>query len=259
MNRNCSANETNISPQQTCESSVINPTTLCECDNHCYPPCGRPGPLVVKVPVVLANCKIQIDVESDLQLEQPAFDIKTVDKKVCITQCHLVPYTNKLFIEGYVQKNFQYSTVGCANATSISGDVLHSTLRVPFKCCTAICFDKMPIFGITSKDKSNVLDENMLCLDNREDSWKHFNKPQEPVFCELEWFKILESDIYNRNLQCAQPFTTENCFRRFTEKMVIYVGIKVLQKQQVYIPCPGDGIDPREMEKGYVEEKYDEV
>lgn len=142
-------NDCNCKPQQvpTCESRVIDPTTLGECDNRCYKPFGRPGPLVVKTPVVLSDVKIQIDMESDIRLEQPAFDIKTIDKHVCITQCHLVPYTNKLFIGGYVQKNIQYSTVECANATSISGDVRHTTVNVPFRCVTPIHFDRKPEFG----------------------------------------------------------------------------------------------------------------
>lgn len=257
MYKNCSANEGNIGSGQRCESRVINPATLGECHSHCYPVYGCPGPLVVKVPVVLANCKVQIDVESDIRLDEPAFDIKTIDKHVCITQCHLVPHSNKIFIAGYVQKNIQYSTVECANETSISGDILHSTFRIPFKCVTAVCFDKMPAYGKSFKERTKVLDESMLCPDDGEDSWVHYNKFIEPPFCELEWSKILETDIYNRNIDCdAEPFTGERCFQRFTEKMVVYVGIKVLQLRQVWIPEPNC---PVEMEKDYDDDMYEEA
>lgn len=244
---------------QRCESRVIEPTTLGECPNEYYPPYGRPGPIVVKVPVVLSNVKIQICLESGMRLEEPAFDIKTIDKHVCITQCHLVPFTNKLFIGGFVQKNIQYSTVECTNATSISGNIMHTTLNVPFTCCTPICFDKKPMFGKSFKMRSNVLDESMHCPDNGEDSWIHFNKFQEPIFCELEWAKILETDIFDRNINCGGNFTTERCFQEFTEKMVVLVRIKVLQNQQVFIPEPDCEVEMEEECRCDDYEDYEEI
>lgn len=249
MSRNCTAND----------SSIV-PSNLVECSNECYTPYGRPGPMVVKVPVVLADCKIQIDVEREIELDQPAFDIKTIDKHVCITQCHLVPGTNKLFIGGYVQKNIQYSLVDPDNTTptSISGNIVHTTLNVPFRCATAVCFERKPIFGKSFKNRMNVLDEGMLCTDTGEDSWVHFNKPYEPIFCELEWAKIYETDIYDRRDCCAQPFSAVRCFDELIEKMVVYVRIKVLQKQPVYIPEPKCEV---EMEKDCdcEEDGYDDV
>lgn len=233
------SNCNNIGGQQVeCNSGVIDPITLTECESDCSEPVGRPGPLVAKIPVVLSECKVQLDVEADIRLENQAYDIKTIDKRVCLTQCHLVPHTNKIFIRGYIQKNIQYSTVECVSEDSISGNVKHTTVNVDFHCVTAVKFDKQPIYGKYYKEKLNAIDDTMLCQDTGEDSWTHFNKYYEPVFCELEWSKILESDIYQRNRLCAEGFTDENCFRRFTEKMVVYIVIKVLQNQQVCIPAP---------------------
>lgn len=227
-------------------SRVVSSDHLGECSNKCYTPFGRPGPMVVKVPVVLADCKIQIDIESDIRLEREAFDVKTIDKHVCITQCHLVPHTNKVFISGHVQKNIQYSTVDCDNNTSISGSVLHSTFNIPFKCVTAVKFDKKPIFGEYSKEKSNVLDESMLCQSNKEESWQHFNNYYEPIFCELDWANILETDIFHRDRRCGEDFSRENCFRDITEKMVVYIRIKLLQNQPVYIGEPDCKVEMRQ-------------
>lgn len=256
MSRYSSANDHDVVPV----SDVTDPSVLVESSNECYTPYGRPGPIVVKVPVVLADCKIQIDVERQIHLDQPAFDVKTIDKHVCITQCHLVPGTNKLFIGGYVQKNIQYSVVDheCTTATSVSGNIVHTTLNVPFRCVTAVCFEKKPIFGKSFKNRMNVLDEGMLCTDVGEDSWVHFNKPYEPIFCELEWTKIYETDIYDRTEKCARPFSAVRCFDELLEKMVVYLRIKVLQKQPVYIPEPKCEV---KMEKDYdrQEEDYDDI
>ena len=231
---------------RSCNSRVVKSEHLGECSNKCYTPFGRPGPMVVKVPVVLADCKIQIDVESDIRLGEEAFDVKTIDKHVCITQCHLVPHTNKVFISGYIQKNIQYSTVRNDNETSICGDVKHSTFNIPFKCVTAVKFDKKPILGEYCKSKSNALDKSMLCEDRKEESWKHFNNYYEQIFCELEWAEILETDIFHRDNRCAEDFSRLKCFRNITEKMVVYVRIKLLQNQQVYIGEPDCKVDMME-------------
>lgn len=222
-----------------CPPGVVDPETLSECSNEYYHPQGLPGPLVVKVPVVLSEVKVQVDLETNIRLEEPAFDIKTIDKKVCITQCHLVPYTNKLFLGGYVQKNIQYSTVeNPDNGVSVSGAIRHTTLNVPFRCVTAVKFARKPIFGKYDKVKSNVIAENMVCGDTGEDSWMHFNDYYEPIFCEVEWTKILETDIYNRNIETDGNFSNENLFQDFVEKMVVYIRLKVLQTQQVFVPEP---------------------
>ena len=258
MYKECSTNECNVNPGQDprCESRVIDAITLGECDNKCYTPFGRPGPVVIKAPVVLSEVKIQIDVEADIRLEEPAFDIKTIDKRVCITQCHLVPHTNKLFISGFVQKNIQYSTVECTSKTSISGNIAHSTLNIPFKCVTAIKFDKKPMLGKSSKSKSNTLDKGMHCEDNNQESWMHFNKPHERIFCELEWSNIFETDIFDRDINCTGSFSREKCFQDIIEKMVVYVKIKVLQNQQVYISEPDCKFEMIE-ECGCNEKEYD--
>ncbi|MPM21815.1 hypothetical protein SDC9_68265 [bioreactor metagenome] len=221
-----------------CPPVAVDPVNVGECSNEHYHPYGYAGPMVVKVPVVLSEVKVQIDLEKEVVLDEPAFDIKTIDKKVCITQCHLVPYTNKLFLAGYVQKNIQYSTSDTENPTSFSGSIRHQVINADFRCVTAVKFVRQPDFGNSYKSKSNVLDQNMVCQDEGEDNWMHYNKYFEPIFCEVEWTKILETDIYNRNNQVLDQFPGVNFFTNFIEKMVVYIDLKVLQTQQVFIPEP---------------------
>jgi len=68
---------------------------------------------------------IQVDVESVIQLEEPALEIKRVKKNLFITQCKLIDTgfdyeckgkrTGKLFLSGYVRKNIEYATADCIN------------------------------------------------------------------------------------------------------------------------------------------------
>lgn len=225
-----------------CDSKVLDSTTLAECDNKYNIPMGRTGPLVAKIPVVLSEVEVQIDVESEIRLEQSALDIKNIDKHIFLTQCKLIPYTNKLFISGYVQKNIQFSTIECTNKTSISGNIQHTTVNVPFKCVTKIEFSNEPIYGKEYKKRLNVLDKNMLGKDNKEDSWIHYSKLYEPVYCELEYAKILETDILNKQCVDHNDISKEKTFNELVEKMVIFIRLKVLQNQQVFIPEPNGDV-----------------
>jgi hypothetical protein len=221
-----------------CESAVLEAETLSECQNQYSIPMGRTGPLVAKVPVVLSDVEIQIDVEAEIRLGEAAFDIKNIDKHICLTQCKLVPHTDKLFIAGYIQKNIQYSTIDCSNSSSLSGSIQHTTVNVPFKCVTKIQFSKYPIYGKEYKKKLNAIDDCKMGKDLKEDSWIHYSKFYEPVYCELEYAKILETDIHKKECSTQDTVSKEKTFRELVEKMVIYVRLKVLQNQQVYIPEP---------------------
>lgn len=234
--------KTAVSPE-CCQSKVLESKTLNECDSKCYTPMGCPGPIVAKIPVVLANVEIQIDVEASIKLSKEALDVKTIDKQIFITQCKLVPFTDKLFIAGYVQKNIQFSTIDCVNKTSISGEINHTTAKIPFNCVTRIKLFKEPQYGKEDKKRFNVLDKNMLGIDTKEESWVHYSKFEEKVFCELEAVKIAETDIFNKEENKKESILEKEGFNEILEKMVINIKLKVLQKQKVFIPGYDSGVD----------------
>lgn len=219
-----------------CESKVIEAETLNECESKCYTPMGCTGPVIVKIPVVLSHVEIQIDVEAVIKLSKEAFDVKTIDKHIFLTQCKLIPHTDKLFIAGYIQKNIQFSTIDCADKNSLNGKIQHTTANVSFNCVTKIKLFKKPLFGKEYKKRFNVLDKNMLGIDTREDSWIHYSRFNEDVFCELESAKIAETDIFNKLVPREDTLEGDKGFREIEEKMVINVKLKVLQNQKVFIP-----------------------
>ncbi|MCM8711967.1 hypothetical protein M2651_13255 [Clostridium sp. SYSU_GA19001] len=224
------------------ESEAVDSVTLNECKNKCNSQVGCTGPLVAKIPVVLADVEIQVDVESKIKLKEPVLDLKTIDKHIHLTECKLIPHTDKLFISGYVQKNIQFSAIDCTNTTSISGNIQHTTVKLPFKCVTKIKFAKHPIYGRDYKKKINVLDKDMLGKDQKEESWIHFSKLCEPVFCELEYVKILETDILSEKCSLPNTLPNEKPLQELTEKMVIYIRLKVLQNQHIFIPEPSGDV-----------------
>ncbi|MCD8509965.1 MAG: hypothetical protein LRY73_08925 [Bacillus sp. (in: Bacteria)] len=64
----------------------------------------------VKVPVVLGETKVQLDMVADIKFPEPVLEIKDIKKNIKVTQCRLLLPTNKLFLAGFVRKNIQYAT-----------------------------------------------------------------------------------------------------------------------------------------------------
>lgn len=206
--------------------------------------------VVAKIPVVLAELKIQINVSSYIKLPEPALEIKTIKKRLKIVQCRLLQNTNMLFIKGFVRKNIDYSTKGrCSNDKGVCGDIKHCTIDVPFECTTPVDFngtDPKPVIFNKSKEFEYFREqelpsdfpekENLLAGDLsqfNQESTEYFN---ELPYCELIKSRIVEFDelLDRRAIYGSAPFE-ERLFKEIEEKMVIYLTLKILQKRQVKI------------------------
>ena len=227
--------------------------TLSMCDSSRVTPNGVCGPLVAKIPVVLAERDIQIDIDAKIELKEDFFEVKRIKKDVFLTQCELIPtagrrnpttgelISGKLFISGYVQKNIEYATAKCVSDEAVSGNIQHTTVKVPFHCVPEVEFERQPVirFRTTQKEieflgnheKKGKCEEAIMgvtpCQRDFEDEINYTEKP----FCELVSARIFEADI-NREHSCYEE-TQE--FEKIEEKMVILLRIKVLQLQQVNI------------------------
>ncbi|MBU3188023.1 hypothetical protein K9O30_00250 [Clostridium bowmanii] len=205
----------------------VSSQTLCLSDGFNIEPNGINGPLVVKVPVVLAQKNIQIDVESEIKLKEPFYEIKRIKKTVFLTQCKLlplsgriidgVPVTGKLFISGYVRKNIEYATADCVDKKVVSGRIAHTTVDCPFTTVTEVRYVITPLVNTTIGDTTTFA---------------------ETPFCELEAVRIIEDELI-RDPICHPINDKVQLYNKIVEKMVVYINVKVLQVQQVNIP----GID----------------
>lgn len=224
--------------------------TMCESDQvEMTPVSNRKKFVVAKVPVVLAEVEVQIDVFCTITLPMPALEIKRIKKRLKLTQCRLISNTNKLFLEGFVRKNIEFATVSSTNSNSVCGDIRHCTVDVPFKCVTEIeDFISKPFPVIPSRTKEfefftstplpgNFPEKERLLAGDlsefNEESFEFFN---ELPTCELISSTITEFDEFlNRATVPNAPFE-ERTFQEFDEKMVIKLVFKLLQNQQVCIP-----------------------
>lgn len=216
-----------------CDAAVISADTLTNAEN--YPWWGGD----YKIPKVLAEFIIQIDSESKIRLNEPAYEIKRIEKQVFLTQCRYIPPTNKVFIEGYIRKNIEYAARKCSTGHGIAGTIKDTTVHIPFKAYTKVdfCGNKPHIIPNPPALVARYFDEKRMGKDIREADRSNVEIFNEPVFCELEWSAVYDADIDNKGTP-IDGFINEEEFQEFTDKSVVYICIKLLQKQQVCWPGP---------------------
>lgn len=231
-----------------------------KCDDHCEcnathndHPKVSIGKIVTKVPVVLAELTLQVNVDTLITFPEPVLEIKDIKKRLRITQCRLLLPTNKLFIKGVVRKNIQYASpctdISPSTSTSVSSDLHSFTVDIPFQCVTEIkkyltCpvmpevnnrqefdfFVSKPLpSGFPEKDELLTSDLSQF----HQESTQFYN---ELPFCELISSKIIEWDeaIDRQPLPTSSPLD-EGYFTTIEEKMVVDFTIKVLQNQQIRV------------------------
>lgn len=238
----------------SCKEGIIKSHTLSECSNEALMPNGNNFPLVGKIPVVLAEPVVQVDVESIIRLKKPAFEIKRIKKNVFITQCKIIDTecgkSGKLFLSGFVKKNIEYATADCSNKCkkSVSGKIRHTTVNIPFNCVTKILFVTPPQLskkGDTEETASffkeikgnEFCEQKIMGRNPCEQTFEHTEFFNEKIFCELVEAKIFEDDILKDHKSFGCEHSSDFIFDKIVEKMVILIRLKVLQKQQVRINC----------------------
>lgn len=218
-----------------CHATLLNADTLPGAENYPWPG-GN-----FKIPKVLSEFVVQIDTESKIRLNEPSYEIKRIEKQVFLKQCRYIPTTNKVFIEGYVRNNIEYATKDCTRHNTISGSIKDTTVHVPFKVYTKVdfCDGKPLIVPNPPPMVARYFDEKRMGKDIREADRSNIEIFNEPIFCELEWSAVYDADINDKG-KAIGSMPNEEEFKEFTDKSVIYLCIKLLQKQQVswpFLPC----------------------
>jgi|UPI000429542F hypothetical protein len=212
----------------------------------------------IKVPVVLGEVTVQIDLDSTITFPEPVLEIKVIKKSLKLVQCRLLLPTNKLFLKGFVRKNIQYAAPNKGGKDHVSSTIKSLTVDVPFQVVTQIDFISQPVFKMGPKTsefkyfKSSPLPtgfsskEHLLSGDFTEFNQISGEVFNELPFCELLSSRFIEMDealnremghVWSHDGEICAPFE-EGTFTEVEEKMVIELTLKVLQNQQVHIQEP---------------------
>ena len=243
-----------VYPCDNC-GKIISSQTLPLSSGTTITPVGIRGPLVAKIPVVLGEREIQIDVEAVFKLNEPFFEIKRIKKNVYLTQCKLLPrsgviaadgtlVSGKLFIGGFVRKNIEYATADCVEKEIVSGRIAHTTIDVPFTAVTEVVYTVPPVVNVRGVQKEIDLLSSCGCNDctgtimGKSECEQYLEDNitfTESPYCELEGIRIFEDDI-NTDPLYHKTNSKVQLYNKVIEKMVVYIRVKVLQLQQVNIP-----------------------
>lgn len=199
---------------------TVNSETLPLCENIPHISKITAAPVTIKVPVVIAECKVTISLQSSLKLQDNILEIKDIGKDVYLNKFKFTPdfenhkySTGIAFIDGFVKKNIEYIS---GNSTQ-KETLRYASVRIPFKCATRIKFKTPPRFKPASSQNKTKTAQNPP-----EQNFKMTQFLNEKVFCELINSEITETDAIQDS-------------HKITEKVVLLLTIKLLQNQDVEI------------------------
>ena len=254
VNVECSPKVIECQPKKE-HAVVIKDETISSCVNVPTDIQAITSGVIAKIPVVLAELRLQININSIIELPEYAYEIKNIKKKIKVTQCLLIRDTGILFIKGFVRKNIDYSTRSGSSSRSFHGDIRHYTVDVPFTCTTEVTFNGFlpaPVIDNTSKEFEYFMQQDLsgpnfatkdklLSSDTTEYNQISTEEFNELPYCELIRAEIVEFDEALNPTAFSHshmPFE-ERKFKKIEEKMVLYLTLKLLQNRQVAIPAIG--------------------
>ncbi|MFL0198455.1 CsxC family protein [Clostridium sp. WILCCON 0269] len=213
------------------------------------------GDVFVKSPVILAEANVTLPVEATITLDQAVIEVKRIKKNVFLTEARLIPFsqddrgfrsrTGIVFIEGFIRKNIEYATQTCRSGLSanVCGDIRHCTVEVPFNFTTRVAFFRQPVFNEnTTPSELEFFNDKLkscdICADNVigrnpcDQSFSFTEFFNEKPYVELVKADIAEIDIHLNPMSNCQ-FPTRQRFTQLTEKIVVNLTFKLLQKQEI--------------------------
>ncbi|MCY6356566.1 DUF7852 domain-containing protein [Clostridium sp. ZS2-4] len=192
-----------------------------------------------KIPVVIAEKRVDIPVEIAIELEEEALEIKRSSHNVYLNEATLIPVEDnkqkkgKLFLKGFVKNSLEYSNEKHINNAIISGRIKHSIVYIPFECTTIIDYTFPPNFNF----KDDVR-EIALNVSNNPDDNEHMSiseesiKFSEQICCDINKAKIYGTRTYSKN-PLNDNLKLESVFTRLQEKVIVELYLTLTQRQCV--------------------------
>ncbi|WP_029451620.1 hypothetical protein [Clostridium algidicarnis] len=227
----------NIENEITCNSkAIVQKTTLLNSfQSEVMKPDLCLEKAVCKVPVVLSEIEVPICIVAVEKFQEPIFKILSLEKRVILKKCQLVRGTNKLFIKGIIEETIEYSTVNCADESSVKGYVKKVILNIPFKCSTKVSFIEKPRYY----KESHLLDIEPVShegydIDTYEKNHEDLGGLNDKVFCDLNSTRILETENKEDVKQLKNTLKGTHTFEKIYKKTILIFKITLLQNQNVF-------------------------
>lgn len=226
----CKVNAYNVTSLQNCISEDIEGPITAEAAKE---------PAMIKAPVVLSQVNMEVFIEAITRFPEPIFSIEDLDKSMTLTSCKLIPKSNKLFLEGFIEKKMEYSNVVDITKKEINGDIKNLTVKIPFKCATEVTFARKPhntnysptqrieIFHSKHKFAAGNKVEEKTSIETQE--------LENQVYCKLEDVAISEKSKKLGIIKLENTLPNAFTFKKIKEKTVVSFTLSLLQNQDVFI------------------------
>nr|WP_010250121.1 hypothetical protein [Acetivibrio cellulolyticus] len=208
--------------------------TITEIESEPISPTSRYGPLVARIPVIISQSKVHINIESEIYLGHSVVDIRSCSRNICLTQCKLLDTGNKksgkIFLNGYIIENLEYAAKDCSESEIFSSaEIFYKEIKIPFEFSAKIEYSARPVFKTSNRFIS-------VSLPEMSNEHGNFNLSKERLFCELEETDIREADIARKNIFPKDSSNDDNTFDTLIEFITVSIIFTLLQWQQVSIP-----------------------
>jgi hypothetical protein len=226
----CKVNVCNVSSIQNSTSESIEDSIQVEVAKE---------PAIVNVPVVLASANIEIFIDAITKFPEQVFSIEDLDKTMTLTCCELIPYSNKLFLKGFVEKEIEYSNAMAITGKEISGDIKNLTVKIPFRCTTEVIFTRKPQkIKYSPKQKIEIFHTQYNSSKVNKAKEKSSIETQElenKVYCKLEDVSISEKSKKLGVIHLENTLPNAFTFKKIKEKTVVSFTLSLLQNQDIFI------------------------
>lgn len=233
------------SPYKCIKSQVI---SVCDGDN--IKSSGIKGSVVAKIPVVLGEKDIKIDLEVNMELQNNLYKIREIKNEIVIIENTVISMMDKkqnenlesarIFLKGYVRKNLEYYTLKEINLCKgnegknqyiLDGDIKYTIVDVPFSCVTEIKYDTDVKF-LNSQHNETCIREIKVKEDGKcEQEFLNTIIYEDKPYCEVVNQRVIANDSCKKMYIC----NTMNKYNILKENIVLCLKARVLQIQEVKI------------------------
>lgn len=211
------------------------------CENMTHTDSASKEEIIIKIPVVLAECTAAVNMEASNKLEDDVSEIIRITRHVFLNLCKLAADTERtnadtsiLFLDGFVRENIEY----CTENSSDKGKLKYTEVNIPFKCAAKVYFkihpelkwneqqDEPLIINPSANDDYSEKGKSIFC--NGKDSFRISEFFNEKIFCRLISAEINGTHTFENKSEKKLPI--------ITEKSTLFLTVELLQKQHIKIP-----------------------
>ncbi len=208
----------NLPNNNTCNN--VSSKIIANCESESLKPNINLGFFIVRVPIVISETIVHIELENNITFSKPAKSIKAIHHNIYLTECTLLPQIKKLFLSGYIKKSIEYNECTNIDNSHCTNNLKSMFISVPFNIVTEIEYTSLPEVFEIKNDKIITKAEETIFSETIGEVSK--------INCNLVQANFEEVNILDENENIEY-------FKKVTQKMSVKLTIRLTQEQNFNI------------------------